>query len=299
MATGKGGHRQEMRFVVKQLNRLHRVRRLARYLAGLWAAGRLAETQVPPERSPTPADQFLLPRCLGVLYRWNAIAIEYLEGQNLKQLLPILDVESVLWQLGRCLAHFHRLPFRVSKRVTPAEELKECREAVTRMCDELPGAAAPARKLLSWLETHASSGSRPGLLHGSFRLNHVFLSENRLALFDLDSLRWGPAAYDLANLITSLFYLQAQGRIDGTRRQSIVEHFLAGYQTGTLTPVPAAELRWYLVSLLLNKQAFKYVNHAHADREQKVLAMLEIGEQITCCSLDKAKRVGQAGIALP
>ncbi|RMG64752.1 MAG: aminoglycoside phosphotransferase family protein [Calditrichaeota bacterium] len=294
-----GREQREERFIVKQLNALRKVRRLARYLEGLKAAMEGNGSSNSAGSPSNEQERFVLPGCLGLLYGWNAIAIEYLEGQNLKQLLPELDVEPVMYRLGQCLAHFHGLPFRVAKRVTPADELEESSEAVEKLSLHLPDAAPQARALLDWLRRNPPSASSRGLLHGSFRLNHVFLAHNRLALFDLDSLRWGPPAYDLANFLTSLYYLQAQGRIDQALRHQICRQFLAGYVRRSPAAISFQELGWYLVSLLLNKQAFKYVNHSHADREQKVLAMLAIGEQISRASLDKTKSLNRAWSALP
>jgi Ser/Thr protein kinase RdoA (MazF antagonist) len=116
------------------------------------------------------------------------------------------------------------------------------------------------------------------LLHGTFRLNHIFIHGDELALIDFDSLRMGHPAYDLANFLSSLYYLEAQDRLEPSQRQNIARHFLAGYAATAPLIVPPEVLLWFLADLLIKKQTYKYVKHFHEDRAQKVERMLALAE---------------------
>lgn len=183
---------KEFCFIAKQVNEAKRARRLFRNLRSLEDA--LARL----ERVP-----FRVPRALG----WNeeraVVFIEFLPGNNLKQLLFELDIERMMPRVGELLAVFHRADKRVRKRVSYSSELRENREALREIAQVLPHFHPRLRALFAGLEKNRwASTSAPALLHGTFRLNHIFLRNDELVLLDLDSLRVGDPAYDLANLLT-------------------------------------------------------------------------------------------------
>jgi aminoglycoside phosphotransferase (APT) family kinase protein len=118
----------------------------------------------------------------------------------------------------------------------------------------------------------------PTLLHGTYRLNHIFIHNGELALLDLDSLRMGHPAYDVANFLSSLYYLEAQERVTPALRQEIARHFLQGYAAHAPWKIPRPAVLWFLASLLIHKQANKYVTHYHQDGAEKVQQMLALAE---------------------
>jgi aminoglycoside phosphotransferase (APT) family kinase protein len=124
-------------------------------------------------------------------------------------------------------------------------------------------------------------GLAPVLLHGTYRLNHIFLRHGELALLDLDSLRLGHPAYDVANFLSSLYYLEeAHGRLNPALRREISRYFLEGYAEKMPHAISPAAVLWFLASLLINKQAKKYVTHSHENCAEKVERMLALAETI-------------------
>lgn len=259
---------KEFCFIAKQVNEAKRARRLFRNLRSLEDA--LARL----ERVP-----FRVPRALG----WNeeraVVFIEFLPGNNLKQLLFELDIERMMPRVGELLAVFHRADKRVRKRVSYSSELRENREALREIAQVLPHFHPRLRALFAGLEKNRwASTSAPALLHGTFRLNHIFLRNDELVLLDLDSLRVGDPAYDLANLLTSLYYLEAQERIAPELRRQIAHGFLSGYEKTSRAVIAPRNVLWFFASLMINKQASKYVGHFHEDCEEKVARMLGLAE---------------------
>ena len=260
---------KEICLVAKQVNEAKRANRLFRNLRSLEEA--LARLEHVP---------FRVPRALG----WNeeraAVFIEFLPGENLKQLLFELDIESMMPRVGELLAVFQRAEKRVRKRVSYSSELRENREAMHDIAEVLPHMRARLRGLFARLEqTRWASTSAPALLHGTFRLNHIFLRDDELVLLDLDSLRLGDPAYDVANFLTSLYYLEAQERIAPELRRRIAACFLSGYAQASRAEVSPAIVLWFFTSLMINKQASKYVGHFHEDCEDKVARMLALAEE--------------------
>lgn len=271
-----GGVQQEVLFIAKQVNDEQRARRLYRHLTTLrraWPGNPAARGQArgnPPMR---------LPRAL-LLERERAVVfIEYVAGENLKELLPVLDLATVMPAVGKLLADFHRAQKRVRKRISPRSELVEGRKAMREICQSFPGMRPRLKKFFAKLKNcYRHDATAPVLLHGSYRLNHIFLHRDELALLDLDGLRMGPPAYDLANFISSLYYLEAQERFETAQRREIARHVLAGYAAHAAAAVAPASVLWFLASLLVNKQARKYVTHLIDKREEKTSRMLALAE---------------------
>ncbi len=220
-----------------------------------------------------------IPRAFAWEEKQAVVFIEDLPGENLKQLLFEIALAPMMHKAGAALADFHRAKKRVRKRVTLKSELRENRRAIGIIAKAFPQQRASLKKLLRELRDSMWHERAPEvLLHGTYRLNHIFLLGDELALLDLDSLRLGPAAYDLANFLSSLYYLEAQERIDPAMRRNIARHFLEGYVSRCASGIAPLAVLWFFASLLLNKQASKYVTHFHDDREAKMLRMVELAE---------------------
>ncbi len=259
---------ENLSFVVKQVGDEKRAKRLYRNLLSLESA--LAQLDQVP---------FRVPRAWAWDESLAAVFLEYLPGENLKQLLFTLDLERMMPRVGETLAVFHRAPKRVRKRVSFQSELRENRETMRELAQALPQTRTRLRLLFENLQSLRWTHDRPpALLHGTYRLNHIFLHQDELVLLDLDSLRMGPPAYDIANFLTSLYYLEAQERIALELRQQIAQAFLSGYARATPAPIAPQMVLWFLASLMINKQAGKYVGHFHEDCEEKVARMLALAE---------------------
>ncbi|MDZ7342955.1 MAG: aminoglycoside phosphotransferase family protein [candidate division KSB1 bacterium] len=262
------GVEKEIGFIAKQINDVKRAKRLYRHLLSLRQAWGTAAG--PPMR---------LPRALAFDENMAVVYIEYLPGENLKQLLFELDLAQVMPAVGELLANFHRAQQRVRKQVTRRNELAEVREAMHNLGKAFPALRPRLRQLYQpFKDFYWPDATPPVLLHGTYRLNHIFIHDGELALFDLDSLRMGHPAYDVANFLSSLYYLEAQERVTPALRQEIAGHFLHGYATQAAWKIPPAAVLWFLTSLLIHKQANKYVTHYHQDGAQKVQQMLALAE---------------------
>jgi aminoglycoside phosphotransferase (APT) family kinase protein len=264
-----GGLEKEICFIAKQINDVKRAKRLYRHLLSLRQAWGAAAAG-PPMR---------LPRALAFDEKMAVVYIEYLPGENLKQLLFELDLAQVMPVVGELLANFHRAHKRVRKQVTRRNELAEVREAMRNLGKASPVLRPRLRQLYEpFKDFYWPDETPPTLLHGTYRLNHIFIHNGELALLDLDSLRMGHPAYDVANFLSSLYYLEAQERVTPALRQEIARHFLQGYAAHAPWKIPRPAVLWFLASLLIHKQANKYVTHYHQDGAEKVQQMLALAE---------------------
>jgi aminoglycoside phosphotransferase (APT) family kinase protein len=263
---GADGTRRQLTVFAKQYRRTDLAERLARQLRTLRFA---------------PGDEPVrFPRLLGLDARRGIVYIEALAGTNLAPRLAGSPARA-LEPAGALLAAFHRATAVVEKRVTRASELartRECAEEIARVCPELEPALDRVRTSLA----RTAWGSRPGgrggraLLHGSFRPNHILLMNHgsALAVFDLESLRLGPAGYDLANWVAALHSQQSEGRLSAAARRRAVRALVRGYLAGGGGESCVRAL-WLTAALLVQKQVHKLATRGSGTRARALLTLAE------------------------
>jgi Ser/Thr protein kinase RdoA (MazF antagonist) len=300
----KDGTTKEAAFIAKQLSDGKKAKKLFLGLFGLQAAWAKVKRPAPGRlpalrKAPTPVR---FPRALGWDEARALVFLEELPGKNLEHVLAEAELAPMLHKVGGMLAVFHRAPKRVRKRVSYKSEMKEVRLAAREIVAVFPNWRARLRELLLGLKGLAGPGeAREVLLHGTFRLNHVFVHDGEPALLDLDSMRTGPAAYDIANFLSALYYFEAQGRLTAEQREAITPSFLEGYAAQCECEVAPASVLWFFVSLMLNKQARKYATHHHPDRGQKLERMLALAEEALALrrNLPETATLTSLGVRLP
>ena len=275
--TTETGLSKEISFIAKQLTDAEKARRQYDDLVSMreaWSGNGVAM----PEINAVSKLSVHLPQALAWDENSATVFIEEISGKNLEQALAEIDLTQVMPAVGGMLANFHRAHKQVKKSVSRAGELAEVADAVQTITAAFPVLQPRLQQLSAQLESLPWDESPAMLLHGTFRLNHVFIHGDALALIDFDSLRTGHPAYDLANFLSSLYYLEAQERLSSSRRQSIARCFIEGYAAQAPMAFPPAVVLWFLATLLINKQASKYVKHRHDDYAPKVERMLTLAE---------------------
>ncbi|MFQ5629644.1 MAG: phosphotransferase family protein [bacterium] len=286
LKNGDARSDQTISFIAKQLSDAWKAKRLFNGLKSLEKAF--------VARNATKMDftyPVRIPRPLALFEDKPVVFIEEIPGKNLKYALPQIDLRENMFKVGALLANFHKADKRVPKKITQRNEIAEVRSAAYLIRKTFPGMSKKVRAFFRKFQSvDWQDGAPKVLLHGSYRLNHIFIHDGELALLDLDSIRMGPPAYDVGNFLSSLYYLEAQGRFEGKTREAIQRHFLHGYAKHTKYRVHPRSVLWFLASLLINKQAYKYVAHSHEDREQKVEMMFGLAHE----ALEKCQTVPEA-----
>lgn len=240
------GSRERVTVYAKQYRRTDLARRLARQLRSL----RFAVGDTPVR----------VPNVLGLEARRGIVFLEALAGRSLAASLATAPA-SALEPAGALLAAFHRASATVEKRVTRAGELARTRECAQGIAGASPTLAPALERVVGALaRTPWGRGGR-ALLHGSFRANHLLLRRGVLAILDLESLRVGPAGYDLANWIAALHFAQVQGNLTSAARRRATRALLRGYQAHGGRESTARTL-WLTSALLVQKQVWKLAGPA-------------------------------------
>jgi thiamine kinase-like enzyme len=279
--TAKSGLEKKVSFIAKQLNNRKKAKMLYRHLISLRGAWSDGEIHRRTGRASQRGTQSLLriPRALGLYEKRAVVFLEEIAGKNLAETLPEIDLGHVIGHVGELLAIFHSAQKRVKKKISRESELAEVRWAIRTIAGMIPNLRRRLKRLYKKFQVIGRENDAPVvLLHGTFRLNHIFIRNGELSLVDLDSLRMGHPAYDLSNFLSSLYYFEAQRRISLFQRRNIARYFLEGYVSRAPRVTSPKAVMWFLVSLLINKQGNKYVTHLHEDREEKVEQMLTLAE---------------------
>jgi hypothetical protein len=154
----------------------------------------------------TSRDELRFPRLLGSAGAAAAIALEWLPGELLSDLLSSYSTaESVLRRVGRALGMLHTqepagLP--VVSLVQEAAAMADVGGTIGILCPEL---AKRARALAGELSA-ALCALRPVIrpTHRDFYARQVLVSGEQICILDLDGAAWGDPAADLGNFIAYL-----------------------------------------------------------------------------------------------
>ncbi|MGH7494292.1 MAG: phosphotransferase family protein [bacterium] len=273
----KGDLSKEISFIAKQLSDAEKAKRQYDDLVALrqaWSGNGVAASAVNAGSNPPVR----VPQALAWDENSATVFLEEISGKSLERALAEIDLARVIPAVGGMLANFHGAHQRVQKSVSRAGELAEVHAVMEKIAAAFPVLQPRLRRLFNQLEMVQWDTSPTTLLHGTFRLNHIFIQHDELALIDFDSLRMGHPACDLANFLSSLYYIEAQERLELSQRQNVARHFIEGYAAKAPLPVQPEALLWFLADLLIKKQAHKYLKHYHEDRAQKIERMLTLSE---------------------
>jgi aminoglycoside phosphotransferase (APT) family kinase protein len=260
------GTKQPFAYIAKQFRKQKRARSVYRNLVSL-------------AKHLDGSSSVRLPRAVAFDDATGLVVMEELPGTELERVLHEVDLDRVLHAVGAMLASFHQVPRRVCKTISMRSELEKVRNAaktiggvVPSVLQRLDASVARCREV-RWADDTPTV-----MLHGSYRPRHVFVDDSGLGLIDVDGIRMGHPAYDLAEFISSLYFLEAQECISTAVRQAGAQRFLAGYVARARWRPPPVTVLWFLATLLLHKQARKQALWLDENREKKVSHFLLLAE---------------------
>jgi aminoglycoside phosphotransferase (APT) family kinase protein len=212
-----------------------------------------------------PGRRFGMPEPLGsdpaAGLRWEA----FVPGRRLDADLSGGALRALLPAVGRDLAALHRVADPAAGPLTPADVVDRIeRKVLPRIDGALPDLSARARELVAALAASAPPPPGPGAatLHGDLHTANVLARDDgRVAFLDLDRRARGHGSYDLG-LLAGRFLLVAHVR--GAALEPVaraVAELPHAYAEATGTPVPEAELAWYMAAHLLGRQVRTCIRH--------------------------------------
>jgi hypothetical protein len=177
---------------------------------------------------------FRVPRVLGKSSRRGALALEWMPGHTLSELLagPRFD-PGTLEAVGRALAELHLHGSQRSALGISASESISALAAADAARVLCPPLAAPALELAARLAARPAQ-RRPARcrIHGDFYASQVLLHEREVTFIDLDRSGRGEPASDLGNFLAHLEYDVLCGRLAQSLVEPVRDALLQGYAAG-------------------------------------------------------------------
>ena len=213
----------------------------------------------------------LPPHPIALLLPLRTVWFENASGSNLLELLPQEGAASAFSQIARGLSLLHQLSPHgfVLKDYSLEKELvrfQKAKELINRATGEFREELEELEKLLTIYAPGAHSPM--GLVHGTFRANHLIIGKNNIILLDADSVGTAPPEYDVANFLTALHFQGLRGKLDLNRIPQYEEQFLKAYLQAAPGGLRSRLLNWYLSCLFIRKQATKILRQGQPGGEE-------------------------------
>lgn len=252
----------------------------------------------PPQQAGESSSQYRfavhIPKPIALFRQIHTVLMDEMAGSSLKAQLSDLEVSSSMYAAGAVLANFHMAKMRVERQISECGEMARLhgrsvliQAAIAESCPDV------SAFLRTFDRVKPVKCAFPVLLHGSYKLSHIFQNEQNLALLDLDSMAMGHPAYDIANFLASLYSLGARSRVTEAMRQQIFHNFLSGYSEHALQQISAREVLWYLAVLLVTKKACKLIARTGGSSAERAHTFFALAQQ----TLDRCVTL-QDGVAL-
>ncbi len=282
LETEDGSERSELVLYSKIFSSKTSVKPLFRKLQSLW--------QAPVCQSGA----LLIPEPLLCDAKLNLFFQRGLQGRNVDQLLPNLDLPAVAAKSGAMLAQFQQSTFERLEARAAEHELYECEKILVRLAESAPEHLSRAQTIDAALRTKFSQLPRVANtpLHGAFRLTQLLLVEDRLALIDFDDLVQGNPISEVGGFIAYLLYLPLKGLSTEEQARAAVAAFCNAYRAHATWGLPHDVLQWYSAAYLFSREVKKCLEKgtkvSKRDYESMVGKLLLMAEAI----LEGKVRVG-------
>jgi thiamine kinase-like enzyme len=219
-------------------------------------------------------------RLLGYSDHHRLLAFEWLPGRLLTDLClaPELD-DDALTLVGVALATLHgQNPTDLSSwtREAEAADLLKLSAEIGFICPQLARRTDDLGRRLA-----ARLAGAPALrcpVHGDFSGNQALVSEEDVAIIDLDWACYGDPADDLGNFIAQAERCALRGEFSPSRVESLREALLKGYASATNRPLPE-RINFYTAVETFRRARFPF-RARELDWPQRTEALLERAQAI-------------------
>jgi aminoglycoside phosphotransferase (APT) family kinase protein len=118
-------------------------------------------------------------------------------------------------------------------------------------------------------------------LHGDLHLQNFLVTDNAVALIDLDDLATGSPWQDVGSFCAALYYRGLLSGQPAIENQAIVDHFCRVYAQQCPWRLDSAALHWYTASALLTERVFRTFTRLKNGRLALLPAVIALAEQLS------------------
>jgi hypothetical protein len=218
-----------------------------------------------------------LPEPLGYSAAERMLALEPIRGRRMAESEGDGEVAD-LERLGGAVAAFHDLAVSEGpafERFSAAHLQKDA--AIVRTIR--PDVWQAVEHLAARLIATASADTNLACLHGDLHPKNAILSDDRVALIDVEDVAIGPAAADIGSLIASLIYRRDTGRLSRDACRQRAHAFCTGYETVRALPTTAS-LQWHTAAALFVERATRAITRIRPLGLEHMPALLVSAERL-------------------
>lgn len=200
-----------------------------------------------------------IPGLLGHSHTQHILAFEWLSGRSLDDLLDHPTTTLNLRLTGEALARLHaQSPAKLRQRRQLGGALDETATGLEAL---IPGKAGNCRSLAREISRRLENITTPkSSIHGNFHAKHVLVTNEGVALLDLDKAAYGEPISDLGNFLAHLERKALFGEMTPSRLATARTALLAGYERESECTVPSDVLAIHTAAALiqLTHDPFRY-----------------------------------------
>jgi thiamine kinase-like enzyme len=190
---------------------------------------------------------------------------------------------ELLANAGSAVAELHRAPVPLAPSVTTGEIISKLETSAVLLCRLRPNLRNELRSSIKQL---IAVSDRIGIgpiatLHGDLHLKNLFVTNDRVALIDLDNLSRGDPLRDVGSFVASLHY---RGLIEGrslNAAEDISRRFVQSYRANAEWEVSECELNWHIAAALIYERAYRCVTRLKVGRMDIVDDIIELAQTFT------------------
>ena len=222
-----------------------------------------------------PMGPLRLPPLCGMSRAKFALAFEWLPGVALRDIVKEAELDTAaLSRVGAALANLHgQKATGLAKRTRESEfdHLRRQTDMIDWLCPHLAPLANRVTARISSQLAQLPVQHRP--VHGDFNDKQILLSEDRVAILDLDEAAAGDPAYDLGLFIAHLERYALIGELEPSQVARLAEALVHGYGDASGRPLPGhVELYIAFGLVQLAVEPFRTLDPDWADKIEAMLA---------------------------
>jgi hypothetical protein len=171
-----------------------------------------------------------VPRPIAVLPAHGLSVHEAARGRSLDELAEPARTEALVAS-ARWIATLHGMTFDFQRRVNMDSEIRKIDEWSDLVSAQQPAAAAIAAQLREWLVSRATTFESPSdtTIHRDFQYRHVLVEDGNATVIDLDEVRTGDPAFDVAHFGANLRLLAIREQLSDADAARLAAVFLIEY----------------------------------------------------------------------
>jgi hypothetical protein len=224
-----------------------------------------------------------LPRSLAYSGAQRTLWLEALPGRRMAESGGDDEVAD-LERLGAAAAAFHGLAVPNAPRFDRFSMEQIANDAAT-LRSTRPDAADAVARLAARLTATGVVADGHACLHGDLHPHNAIVCSDRVALIDIEDVRVGATAADIASLLAGLLYRRETGQLSTADCRSRAQAFLVGYRGHRDLP-NRESLAWHTAAALFSEGAARAITRMRLLGLEHLPTLLATSERLLDRGLD-------------